>query len=163
MTARRSANPFNSAFEAGVRSLAILTVAFPRKLDIQTLVLFDYLAVHSGDVNGPASLHPPVPLRSGELLVRSELIERGILLMTSRDLLAREFALEGIFYRATEESGPFLDSLQADYTLRLRERADWVIENFGELEPPELRERTSGLLKQWTIQFEAPRTPGLLL
>ena len=62
--------PFNSPFEAGVRSLAILVAAFPEAYDLQRLVEMDYLVVHSGDVNGPASLHAPLPMRAGELLVR---------------------------------------------------------------------------------------------
>ncbi len=65
-----SAAPFNSALETGVRALTVLAEASPRALDLQELVYFDYLIVHSGDAGGPASLHLNTPLRNGELLVR---------------------------------------------------------------------------------------------
>ena len=84
---RRS--PFNSALETGVRTLAILVAAHPRAHDLHRLVQYDYLIVHSADADGPSSLHPPLPLRSGELLVRRNVIGRGILLMVSRGLVRR--------------------------------------------------------------------------
>src|SRR4051794_18613760 len=80
---------FNSPLETGVRALTILEAAFPNSCDLQRLVELDYLVVHSGDVGGPESLHAPLPLRAGELLVRRELIEKGLLLMMSRGLVAR--------------------------------------------------------------------------
>ena len=83
-------SPFNSPLETGVRSLIILTAAFPHAQDLQHLVFFDYLTVHSGDVEGlesPESLHAPLPMRAGELTVRKGLIERGLFLMMSRGLV----------------------------------------------------------------------------
>ena len=58
---------FNSALETGVRSLVILAANFPAALDLQRLVDLDYLVVHSGDVDGPKSLHPPLPWNSVRL------------------------------------------------------------------------------------------------
>lgn len=75
---RSNVTVFNSALETGVRSLVILVANFPAALDLQRLVDFDYLVVHSGDLDGPESLHPPLPLREGELLVRRNIIESGI-------------------------------------------------------------------------------------
>lgn len=51
---------------------------------MQRLVEMDYLVVHSGDADGPDSLHAPLPMRAGELLVRHGLIEKGLMLMMSR-------------------------------------------------------------------------------
>lgn len=77
-------SPFNGPLETGVRSLAILTAAFPMAMDLQRLVEMDYLVVHSEDASGPRSLHAPLPLRAGELLVRRGLIESGLKLMVRR-------------------------------------------------------------------------------
>src|SRR3979411_2027900 len=88
-----SAAPFNSALETGVRALAVLAEASPRALDLQELVYFDYLIVHSGDAGGPTSLHPNTPLRNGELLVRRTIIEQGVLLMVSADSRKDCFAM----------------------------------------------------------------------
>jgi len=61
---------FNSPLEAGMRAVALLGASFPQTYDLQRLVTFDFLLVHTGDVGGPDSLHPPTPYRPAELLVR---------------------------------------------------------------------------------------------
>ena len=84
-------NPFNSPLECGLRSLALLAAAGPTAYDLQRLVFYDYLLVHSADVpGGPESIHPPTPLRSGEALVRRHWVERGLLLMISRELVIQD-------------------------------------------------------------------------
>ncbi|WP_338053724.1 ABC-three component system middle component 2 [Serratia liquefaciens] len=57
-------------------SLAILVAAFPESYDLQRLVEMDYLVVHSGDADGPDSLHAPLPMRAGEryILPKRELV-----------------------------------------------------------------------------------------
>src|SRR6266403_6319314 len=99
---RRPLLPFNSPLETGIRSVGVLVAAYPRVFDLQRMVAFDHLVVHTGDVGGPRSLHPELPMRSTELLVRRGLVERGLLLMISRRLVTREPTAEGIYYRAGE-------------------------------------------------------------
>jgi hypothetical protein len=59
-----------------MRALILLAESYPEQLDLQRILEFDYLMVYTGDVDGPPSIHPDLPLRSGELLVRRQLIER---------------------------------------------------------------------------------------
>jgi hypothetical protein len=47
---RRNQLPFNSALETGIRSVGILVAAYPRAFDLQQLVAFDHLVVHTGDI-----------------------------------------------------------------------------------------------------------------
>src|SRR4051794_423087 len=108
--------PFNSPLETGGRSLTILVAAFPVAFDLQRLVEMDYLVVHSGDADGPESLHAPLPLRAGELLVRRGLIEKGLLLMISRGLVRRIPSKDGFHYIAEETAAPFICALTADYS-----------------------------------------------
>ena len=76
---------FNSPIETGVRALILLAEAYPQGFDLQRILEYDYMMVHTGDFeNGPPSIHPALPLRSGELLVRRALIDRGLMLMVSR-------------------------------------------------------------------------------
>jgi hypothetical protein len=146
---------FNSPLESGLRAITILVEAFPLALDLEYLVFFDYLTVHSGDVeNGPESLHAPLPMRSGELTVRRELIERGLLLMMSRRLADRLASTEGFKYIATESAGAFLEMLNSDYTLDLRERARWVISTFGDFTPEQIRVQERQLFRSWNNQFQ---------
>lgn len=139
--------PFNSPFEAGVRSLAILVAAFPEAYDLQRLVEMDYLVVHSGDVNGPASLHAPLPMRAGELLVRHGLIEKGLLLMISRGLVQRVAA-------------PFMASLTTEYSCRLKRCAEWAVIQFNDLTIQEIRNITHRFFQQWSSQFQNIQSSG---
>src|SRR5579863_3186597 len=116
---------FNSPIETGMRALILLAHSYPAQLDLQRLLEYDYIMVHTGDVDGPPSLHPALPLRSGELLVRRQLIERGLLLMMSRGLIDRVATESGFSYQAADNAGPFLDALSADYLNDLKQRAAW--------------------------------------
>jgi hypothetical protein len=147
-------SPFNSALETGVRTLAILVASYPRAHDLRRLVQYDYLAVHSADADGPPSLHPPLPLRSGELLVRRGLVEAGLRLMSSRSLLRQELRDDGFLYAAREEAGAFLNSLQTGYIRELRERAEWVASTFDELDEHELERVVKHLFEAWTTEFQ---------
>ena len=66
---------FNSQLETGTRAMVILNAAYPLALDLARLTWFDHLVVHTEDIGGPPSLHPALPGRTGELLVRRRLVE----------------------------------------------------------------------------------------
>ena len=153
-------SPFNSPLETGIRTLAILTAVFPRSLDIQHLVYFDYLVLHSGDVEGPDSLHAPLPLRSGELTVRRGLIERGILLMMSRQLVERLVSSDGFQYIASEGASAFLSMISSQYILKLKERAEWVAETFGESTIEELQALERRFFRECSTQFHSVDRAG---
>jgi hypothetical protein len=151
---QRGGYPFNTSLETGIRSLAVLDAASPGSCDLQRLSFYDYLVVHSGDVSeGPESIHPATPHRSGEFLVRRGLVERGLLLMMSRNLVARTFDDRGITYKTSPLARNFLDYLQASYTMLLRDRARWVITMFGEMTDSELTAYFRQHLGRWGSEF----------
>ena len=146
--------PFNSPLECGLRSLVLLNAIAPAKADLQRLVFYDYLLVHSGDVtNGPPSIHPPTPLRSGEALVRRLWIEKGLLLMVSRDLITRFFDKGGIMYGASKLTARFTTYMEQDYTRLLIERADWVSKTFNSYSDRKLLEYFKENLDRWGGEF----------
>lgn len=147
-------SPFNSALETGVRTLTVLVASYPTSHDLSRLVQYDYLVVHSADANGPPSLHPPLPLRTNELLVRRKLIEAGLRLLISRSLATRILCEDGFLYCAEEAAGAFLDNLTAPYTVSLRERAEWVTGKFDPLSQPELNQVIGSLFSAWTTEFQ---------
>ena len=153
-------SPFNSPIELGVRSLTILTAVYPQSLDLQFLVFFDYLAVHSGDVQGPDSLHAPLPFRSGELTIKRGLIERGLLLMISRGLVERLISSNGFEYRASDNASAFLSMLSSRYSSKLKERAEWVAETFGGSSLRDLKEIEQNFFRHWSTQFQPLEIPG---
>lgn len=152
--------PFNSPLETGVRSLAILHAAFPAALDLQRLVEMDYLVVHSGDAEGPESLHAALPLRAGELLVRRGLIEKGLILMMSRGLVQRLPAEEGFTYTAGEAAAPFIGSLRDEYSVKLKDRALWAVQRFANVPTDEVRRFTHQFIARWSSQFESVQQIG---
>ena len=150
----RSSVPFNTPLETGLRSVAILVATFPRAFDLQRLVAFDHLVVHTGDLGGPESLHPELPMRSAEMLVRRGLVERGLLLMLSRGLVDRVVDNAGLSYRAGDFAETFLASLLSPYLIALRERAAWVAEKFADLGEDEFKLVTGKFFDQWIDQFQ---------
>jgi hypothetical protein len=153
-------SPFNSALETGVRTLAVLISCYPRAHDLGRLVQYDYLTVHSADADGPPSLHPPLPLRSGELLVRRGLVESGLSLMMSRSLVRREIHVQGFLYCAEDSAASFLGNMRSPYMVALRKRADWVATTFDQLSANELDAIVKRLVVAWTAAFQpAQRGP----
>jgi hypothetical protein len=149
-----AAAPFNSPLECGLRTLVLLRAAEPAACDLQRLIFYDYLLVHSGDVpDGPESIHPPTPLRSGEALVRRHWIERGLLLMISRELVVRSFSDRGIMYQASPLTASFLGYMQEPYTKKLQERAQWVIARFGDYSDAQLVDFFKANLDRWGGEF----------
>ncbi|WP_426944571.1 ABC-three component system middle component 2 [Pseudomonas oryzihabitans] len=154
MTPRRPPATFNSPLEAGMRAVAILGAAYPQAYDLQRLVAFDYLLVHTSDIGGPGDLHPPTPMHSAELLVRRKLVEQALLLMMTRDLVDREVGYDGIKYVAGENAVTFLSSLSSRYLLSLKERASWLIDVYGDFTDEAFKKVMRGLFDKWVEEFQ---------
>lgn len=140
MTNSKKINPFNNSIEAGLRILIILSEAFPKSYDIQHLEYFDYFTIHSADIDkSKESLHPAVPYRSGEIMVRGSIIESGLKLFIENGLIEKQYNDCGIEYKATENAMPFLETLEEIYSLELQKRANWVISQFSNYTIKELK------------------------
>lgn len=144
---------FSSPLEAGLRIVTILDAVFPEMLDIQSLGLLDYLLVHSADADGPASLHPATPMRSGEITVRRAFIERGLQWMGSAGLVRECPSEAGFAYAATDAARPFLDGLTSDYAMKLQDRASWLKEAFSEYTSEALDHYVTSRADKWTVDF----------
>ncbi len=144
-----------------MRALILLAESYPEQLDLQRILEFDYIMVHTSDVDGPPSIHPALPLRSGELLVRRQLIERGLMLLISRGLISRHATPNGFMYQAEDDAGPFIDALSAEYLEDLKNRAVWVVDRFSEMSDQDIRIMLSNVYDQWSREFQAPEQPGL--
>jgi hypothetical protein len=153
-TTGRIISPFNGPVEIGLRALCVLTTAFPAAYALQRLVVFDYLLVHSDDIEGgPEGLHPQTPHRGGEILVRRGVLQDGLTLYESRGLVERTYKDGGIFFAATDKSADFLDTLSTEYLKALRERADWIVDSFGQLADGELDALVRERIGMWGAEF----------
>lgn len=122
--------PLNSPLEVGVRVLVILAESHPEPLDIAQLVVLDHVLLHSGEFNGPPSLHPELPARAGEIGMKRTVLEQGLLVLIRAGLAGVENQSEGLMYTATDRGPVFVDVLQAPYVEALRERAEWVVHHY---------------------------------
>ncbi len=145
---------FNGALEAGIRAVCILGAAYPQSYDLQRMVAFDFLLVHTADVGGPESLHPPSPMHSAELLVRRKLVENALLLMMTRDLVRRDITQDGIHYCAGDNAATFLGALSSSYLCALKDRASWLIEALGRHSDQEFRAVIRHFFDNWVEEFQ---------
>lgn len=145
---------FNTPLECGMRSAALLLSAYPDGCDVQRLVQYDYLVVHSGDVSGgPPSIHPAAPHRAGELLVRRKLVEQGLDFMARREVVEKKFGPDGITYRAGEYAVMFLEALTSEYVMKVKERAEWVTGHFNGMSDADLGDYMRTQWSLWGAEF----------
>lgn len=152
---RRKPRIFNTAFESGVRSLILLTACFPLNMGLRRLVVLDYLVVHTGDIDGPESLHPPESSRGAELFVRRGLVNSGLALMGTRGLVVRSATRDGFRYRAGEEAGTFIDLLRSGYSVALKERADWLANGVAILSDEDIDNLVRSRMNFWDTELQA--------
>lgn len=154
----RGIRPFNSKLETGIRALVVLEAFHPRRCDLTEMTWFDHLVVHTGDLDGqdvPNSLHPDLPNRAGELLVRRQLVEQSLRIMQQMHLIEVFECERGIEYCASEDAPSYLDLLQAPYAIALKERAKWIAKHFINRTTAEMRELIENRIGRWTAEFHA--------
>lgn len=150
---------FNSSLETGVRALIVLNAVHPKILDLPHLTWFDHLVVHTGDIGGPESLHPNVPQRSGELLIRRRIIEQSLMLMRRLhfvDVVANE---QGIFYQASDESSSFVGLLRSAYARTLKDRARWLAKNICTRDSAAIEKLVADRIGRWKVEFQGESQP----
>ena len=145
---------FNGPLEAGVRGVALLGVAYPRAFDLHRLTALDYLLVRTSDLDGPDSLHPPTPIRSPDAEVRRRVVQQGLMLMMSRDLVERQPCPTGIDYIAGENAAAFLDSLRTPYLTKLKERAVWLVDYFSGQSDEAFTQTIKRYFDDWVVEFQ---------
>lgn len=151
---------FNSALETGVRSVVLLNTAYPRMFDLKELTWLDHLVVHTGDIAGPDSLHPNVPHRDGELLVRRSLVEQGLALMRRLHMVEAKYGASGIAYVALDQAGPFVSLIRTAYGRALKERAAWLVGYLSERGDEHLHDVISQKIGRWAVEFQGDVKPG---
>ncbi len=151
---------FNGPLETGVRATVILNAVHPRAYDLAHLVWLDHLVVHTGDIDGPSSLHPDIPQRTGELLVRRRLVEDGLRLVRKLHLVDAVASGEGVSFVARDEAAPFVEAMRSTYAQTLRDRADWLAEKLCSLSNEQLRALIQRKIGRWAVEFQGEGGQG---
>lgn len=143
-------SPLNSPLEIGLRALILLSSSAQSEQSVQQLALYDYLMLHSGDIQkGPPSLHPALPNRTGEWLLKREILEKGLSIMVQKELAMIIFAKDGIYYSSTSLTKPFIEHFKTTYAEELVKRANWVMSEFGHLSDKELLKFMTANVTKW--------------
>lgn len=158
-----SGHPFNSTLETGIRALVVLEAFYPRRCDLMEMTWLDHLVVHTGDLDGddvPESLHPDLPNRTGELLVRRQLVERSLRMLQQVHLVEVFETEAGIEFCASQEAPSYLDLLQAPYSVELKARAKWMARRFTGMSTAEIRSIVDARIGRWTAEFRTEERPA---
>lgn len=146
---------FNSPLEVGLRSLALLVAGYPRVFDLNQLLLFDFIVIHTEQFGGIPNLHPENRYHNTELLVRRPIILEGLRLFTAKGLIEPKVMDTGFSYTAGDSSQFFLTALSSNYINALNERCDWVIEKYGEYTYSQLRIEINNIFEEWIEEFHS--------
>ncbi|MCD4504504.1 hypothetical protein LQR30_10335 [Chromobacterium piscinae] len=132
----------------------LLQALAPHGADLQKLVLLDYVIVYSADLNGPCSLHTPIPFRGAELMSRRELIEQGLYLMSTRGLVTATWDDNGITYFAGEIARTMTGALTSNYLRELEHCCEWAAEQYGQADSTELTAQFAASGHLWGAELE---------
>ncbi|MDG4654747.1 ABC-three component system middle component 2 [Chryseobacterium arthrosphaerae] len=153
---------YNTPLEIGLRSLIILSHT-KGDLDIEKLMYLDFMCLNTFDMGGPESLHAPIPNRGIQLFSKKELIQKGLAIMLSKELIEfKPTSGKGFMYSATEAGHLFLTYFQTKYYVKLVERSQWVISNFENYTNIELKQFIDINLQKWGGEFTTTHNLELL-
>ncbi|MBB5070402.1 hypothetical protein BJ969_003490 [Saccharopolyspora gloriosae] len=124
----------------------MLTEAYPEQLDINHLVLLDHSVLHTAELGGPPNIHPSHALHAGELGVRRANVDEGLQVMLRAGLIDMRASSTGICYEAGDEAHSFISSLTSNHIAELRNRSQWVVEQFGTLSEEQIRRQTAAIV-----------------
>jgi hypothetical protein len=146
---------FNGALEAGVRAIAVLGAAFPAAYDIQRLTAYDYLLVNTAQLGGPEDLHPASIINAPVSQVRRNVVQNALRLMMTRGLVELAVEETGMRYRAGETAALFLETLETDYALELKARAEWLVSHLANYTDAEFEALMKRFFNAWVVEFQA--------
>lgn len=146
---------FNTPLECGFRLLFVLSASRPSSYDVQRLISYDYLLIYSGDASEVhESLHPAVPNRGNEWVVKRDIVQAGLHLMFSRELVEKRLTDQGILFAGTKLTTAFINLLRTPYAEALRERAAWLVKEFDSYSNADLQRFMTDRVGLWGAEFE---------
>jgi hypothetical protein len=144
---------FNSPIEVALRLLFIFNNT-KKSFDIQRLIYYNYLLIHSSDVpNAPASIHADLPRRSCEMLVNRKVIQKALTILLSRGLIDVVYLKKGIEYKKNNYTEIFTTYFDSTYSKQLQERSQWLGAEFDKLDDKQLSKLMDSNLGKWGSEF----------
>ena len=145
----------NSSLEVSLRTLVLLNCSNNDTFDIDRLVIFDYFILHGKDIDDTQiSIHPPLPHRSSEIIIRRKLIKEGLEILFSRGLVNQTHNKDGIYYSANKNTELFINLLQSEYYRKLTEVINWSLFKYSNVETSILNNIVNENIDIWGGEFE---------
>lgn len=120
----------NSPFECAIRSLFVLTSAWPDSVDLDRLTLLDHALIYGNEGSIGPSVSARAPIRSSGLGPRRANIRSGLELLTKANLIEVHKSDNGITYSAGDRAVPFLRLLETSHANALRQQAPIVWKHY---------------------------------
>ena len=149
---------YNTPVEIGMRCLITLRAIGAKGADLDRIMFYDYLCLNTADLNGPESLHPPIPNRGVQVYARKELIKKGLILLLSKELVVLRPTSEGFTYAINDSGEKFLRYFQTNYFELLVERINWTQSKFQALSNIEIKQYIDMNLQNWGGEFLADKS-----
>ena len=144
---------FNTPIELGLRSLIILDTSQNQIMDLEKIMYLDYLCLNTFDIGGPRSLHAAIPNRGVQVFSKKVLIQKGLSIMMTKELIQLVVKPNGFFYQITEAGKLFLTLFQTKYFLDLVNRSRWVVERWGNSSTDEIKTFIDVNIQNWGGDF----------
>ena len=117
-------------------------------------MIYDYFLLNSSDFpNGPKSLHPPIPHRSSQIIIKPLILKDALVLMKSKELIDIVFAADGIKYKANILTKRFIELQENEYSRKLFELSKWVKSQFGNITDIQLNTLIENNIPNWGGEF----------
>lgn len=144
---------FNSPLEVALRLLFIFDNT-TKSLDLQRLVYYNYILIHSSDIpDAPKSVHADLPRRFGEILVNRKVIQKGLTLLLSKGLIDVKYLKDGISYRGNKQTALFICHFDTEYSRKLAKIADWLSSQFDSMTDKQLSDYMEKNIGKWGSEF----------
>jgi hypothetical protein len=144
---------FNGRVELAIRLLFLLKHS-NKDLDLQRILYYNYLMVHSSDISGgPSSLHPDLPNRSCEIIVLRENYKEAIQTLLSKGVISVKYKKNGVYYSKNKDTLNFLSYFESDYSRNIDETAKWICDYFGKENDIKISKFINSNLTKWGEEF----------
>jgi len=87
-------------------------------------------------------------------VVKRDLVRAGLSLVFARDLIEKVLTPNGILFVGSDLTSAFVDLLKSNYASSLRDRAQWLAEEFGSAKDQELQDFMTSKVGQWGAEFD---------
>lgn len=149
----RSTKVFNSPIELALRSMLIIHEEGEGGIDLDRLIYYDYFITNTSDIGDLESIHPPLPFRGSQVLVKREIIQDGLNILLVKELINMNFHESGIRYCSNALTEPFVSYFTSGYFNKLRERVKWVSNRFKSFSDVQLKDYVNENLSKWGAEF----------